>query len=145
MMQHMQITPIFTKLRFAMWDDVLAEPAPAEDLRYSRAIWHAARAIAHAAQGRFAEAEKDRAALAVIKDDEALKTQYVSSVNTASAIAAIAYAVASGELSPTPRRARPPRARAGSLPHHARRQPARRTQRRAPWQGAARGGARRHR
>jgi tetratricopeptide (TPR) repeat protein len=105
MMQHMQITPIFTKLRFAMWDDVLAEPAPAEDLRYSRAIWHAARAIAHAAQGRFAEAEKDRTALAAIKDDEALKTQYVSSVNPASAIAAIAYEVASGELGARQKRA----------------------------------------
>ncbi len=98
MMQHMHLTPLFTKLRFAMWDQVLAEPAPAEDLRYSRAIWHAARAVAHAAQGHVAEAEKDRAALAAIKDDAALKTMYVSSVNTASAIAAIAYEVASGEL-----------------------------------------------
>jgi tetratricopeptide (TPR) repeat protein len=98
MMQHMQLSPLFTKLRFAMWEAVLAEPAPAEDLPYSRAVWHALRAIAHAATGNAAEAEQDRAAVAAIKDDPALTTMYVSSVNTASAIAAIAYEVASGEL-----------------------------------------------
>ncbi len=105
MVQHMQLTPLFTKLRFAMWDDVLAEPAPAEDLRYTRAVWHAARAIAHAALGRFAEAEKDRAAVAALKDDESLKTMWVSSVNPASTIAAIAYEVASGELRARQKRA----------------------------------------
>ena len=105
MMQHMQLTPLFTKLRFAMWDAVLAEPAPAEDLRYSRAIWHALRAIAHAARGDFAAADTDRAAVAAIKDDETLKTMYVSSVNTASAIAGIAYEVASGELRARQKRA----------------------------------------
>ncbi len=98
MMQHMHLTPLYTKLRFAMWDEVLAEPAPAEDLRFARVVWHAARAMAHAAAGNFAEAEQDRAAAAALKNDEALQTMYVSSVNTASAIAAIAFEVASGEL-----------------------------------------------
>jgi tetratricopeptide (TPR) repeat protein len=105
MMQHMQLTPLFAKLRFAMWDAVLAEPAPAEDLRYARAIWHAARTIAHAATGNFAEAEKDRAAVAAIKDHETLKALYVSGVNTGSAVAAIAYEVASGELRARQKRA----------------------------------------
>jgi tetratricopeptide (TPR) repeat protein len=105
MVQHMQLTPLFTKLRFAMWDEVLAEPAPAEDLRYTRAVWHAARTIAHAALGRFAEAEKERAAVGAIKDDESLKTMWVSSVNPASTIAAIAYEVASGELRARQKRA----------------------------------------
>lgn len=105
MMQHMHLTPLYTKLRFAMWDEVLAEPAPAEDLRFARVVWHAARAMAHAAGGHFAEAEKDRAAAAALKGDETLKTLYVSGVNTGAAVAAIAYEVASAELRARQKRA----------------------------------------
>ncbi|MNC96373.1 hypothetical protein D3C83_137310 [compost metagenome] len=42
MVQHMMLTPTFAKLRFAMWDDVLAEPLPPQDLPYMQAIAHAA-------------------------------------------------------------------------------------------------------
>src|SRR5262249_14188125 len=28
MVQHMMLTPLFTKVRFALWSDVIAEPAP---------------------------------------------------------------------------------------------------------------------
>jgi tetratricopeptide (TPR) repeat protein len=98
MIQHMQLTPLFTKARFAMWDDVLAEPEPPQDLPYMRVIWHGLRTMAYAAKGQFAEAEKDRAALATLKDDASLKNLYVSGVNVGSSIAALAYEVASGEL-----------------------------------------------
>ncbi len=80
MMQHMHLTPLYAKVRFSLWDQVLAEPAPADDLPYMRAMWHAARGLAHAAQGRLKEAEAERTALAALKDDPALKTLYVSSV-----------------------------------------------------------------
>ena len=98
MMQHMHLTPLFTKVRFSLWDQVLAEPAPADDLPYTRAMWHAARGLAHAAQGRLKEAEAERTALAALKDDAALKTLYVSSVNTGASVVAIAYEVLSGEI-----------------------------------------------
>ena len=64
MVQHMHLTPLFTKVRFGMWDEVLAEPAPPPDLPYMGAMWHAARGLAHAAQGRLDEAETERAAVA---------------------------------------------------------------------------------
>jgi tetratricopeptide (TPR) repeat protein len=98
MVQHMTLTPLFTKLRFAMWDEVLAEPAPPADLPYMQAISHAARSIAYSATGRFDDAEKELAAVMTAKDDASLKTLYVSGVNVGSAIANIAYAVASAEL-----------------------------------------------
>ena len=98
MIQHMQLTPLFVKVRFGMWDDVLAESAPPDDLPYMRAMWHAARTMAHAAKGQFAEAEKDLAMVAALKDQPSLKPMYVSSVNVAATIAAIAHEVASGEL-----------------------------------------------
>jgi len=104
MVQHMHLTPLFAKVRFAQWEDVLAEPAPADNLPYMRAMWHAARGLAHTGMGRLDEAEKDRAALAALKTDPSLKTMYVSNVNAASTIVAIADEVLSGEMRAAQRR-----------------------------------------
>jgi len=98
MVQHMHLTPLFTKVRFGLWSDVLAEPAPPEDLHYMVATWRAARGLAHAAEGRLDEAEKDRAAVAALKDEAALKTLGVSSVNVAASVVAIAHELLAGEL-----------------------------------------------
>jgi tetratricopeptide (TPR) repeat protein len=98
MVQHMSYALLFTKVRFGMWPEVLAEPAPAQDLPYMRVMWHAARALAYAAEGKLKEAEAERAAMVPLKDDPALSTVNVSSVNRASDIAAIAYDVVTGEL-----------------------------------------------
>ena len=50
MVQHMNLTPLYTKVRFGMWDAVLAEPAPPDNLPFMTAMWHAARGLAHAAR-----------------------------------------------------------------------------------------------
>src|SRR6185295_3369877 len=50
-------------------------------------------------------AETERAAVAKIKDDPALKTLGISSVNSAASITAIAHAVLSGEIETRRRRA----------------------------------------
>jgi tetratricopeptide (TPR) repeat protein len=105
MVQHMNLTPLYTKIRFNMWDEVLAEPAPPDGLPFMAAMWHTARGLAHAAQGRVQNAEAERAAVAAVKDDPALKTIGVSSVNVASAIVAIGYAVLTGEIETKQRRA----------------------------------------
>lgn len=98
MIQHMNLTPLFTKLRFRLWSDVLAEPAPPGDLPYMVATWHAARGLAHAAEGRLDEAEKERQAVAALKDDAALKTLGISSANVAASVVAIAHELLAGEL-----------------------------------------------
>jgi len=98
MVQHFTLTPLFTKVRFAMWDEVLAEPLPPEDIPYMQAIAHAARSMAYSATGRFGEAEKELAAVGAAKGNAALKTLYISTVNVGSAVADIAYEVAAGEL-----------------------------------------------
>jgi tetratricopeptide (TPR) repeat protein len=43
---------LFTLVRFSRWDDVLAEPAPDAELRYTTGIWYYARGLAQAAKGR---------------------------------------------------------------------------------------------
>jgi tetratricopeptide (TPR) repeat protein len=98
MVQHMHLAPLLTKVRFGLWDQVLAEPAPPDDLHYTRVLWHTARGLAHAAKGALKEAETDLSAVAALKDENSLKTLYVSSVNTGAAVAAIAHEVLSGEI-----------------------------------------------
>jgi hypothetical protein len=105
MMQHMTLTPLYTMIRFGMWEQVLAEPEPAADLPYMRAIRHAARGLAFAAGGRLKEAEQERAALAALKDDASLKEMFVSSANVAASVVAIADEVLQGEIAARAKRA----------------------------------------
>ena len=105
MVQHMNLTPLYVKVRFGLWDEVLAEPAPPDNLPFMSAMWHAARGLAHAAQGHVKEAETERDAVAAVKDEPALKTIGISSVNFAAAIVAIAHEVLSGEIDTRKRRA----------------------------------------
>jgi tetratricopeptide (TPR) repeat protein len=105
MVQHFHLTPLFVKIRFAMWDEILAEPGPPQDLPYMRAMWYAARGMALAARGRLDGADAERVVLGAVKDLPALKTLGVSSVNTASSLVAIAYELLQGDIAVRRRRA----------------------------------------
>jgi tetratricopeptide (TPR) repeat protein len=105
MMQHFALTPIYTMARFAMWEEILAEPAPADDLPFMRAIVHMARGLAYASIDRLPEAEKELAALTPLRKDPSLPDTWVSSVNVASDIVAIAHEVLQGEVAARRRRA----------------------------------------
>jgi tetratricopeptide (TPR) repeat protein len=105
MIQHMQLTPLFTKVRFAMWEEVLAEPAPPQDLPYMAAISHAARGLALTTTGQLDAAQRELSALSSLRDEASLKGMYVSSVNTAAPIVGIAYEVLAGRLAAARRNA----------------------------------------
>jgi hypothetical protein len=98
MVQHMSLTPLYTKVRFQLWDEVLSEPQPPQDVPFMRAMWHASRALALAGSGKLKEAEGERASLDALKNDATFATLYVSSVNTAASITAIASDVVAGTL-----------------------------------------------
>jgi tetratricopeptide (TPR) repeat protein len=55
--------PYHVMIRFGLWEDVLAEPAPPADFPVSTAFHHYARTVAFAATGRVKEAEAERALL----------------------------------------------------------------------------------
>ena len=90
MVQHFHLTPLFVKLRFGMWNEILTDDGPPADLPYMRAMWYAARGMALAARKEIAGAEREHAAVAEIKDLPELKSLAVSSVNSAASIVAIA-------------------------------------------------------
>lgn len=60
--------PLLTLTQFGRWSEVLAEPAPPENLDYSNAIWHYARGVALANSGDIEGAQAERAKLAAAKD-----------------------------------------------------------------------------
>jgi tetratricopeptide (TPR) repeat protein len=98
MVQHMRLTPLYAKVRFAMWDEVLKEPEPPADATFMRIIWHTARGLAYVATNQVAAAEAERDRMMPLMDDPALERIGVSSVNMASSVAAIAHEVLAGEI-----------------------------------------------
>ena len=99
MVQHMNLTPLYTKVRFGMWDrrarraGAAGRPAVhVGDVAYGARA--GARRAGHASRRPRPSAPPSPA----LKDDPALKTLDVSSVNVASAIVAIAHEVLAGEI-----------------------------------------------
>jgi tetratricopeptide (TPR) repeat protein len=90
MVQHFHLTPLFVKLRFGMWNEILTDDGPPADLPYMRAMWYAARGMALAARKEIAGAEREHAAVVELKDLPELKSLAISSVNSAASIVAIA-------------------------------------------------------
>jgi tetratricopeptide (TPR) repeat protein len=83
------------RVRFARWDEILAVPAPAEDLPYLRGIWHYARGRALAARGDVAAAEAELAGVrqaAAHPDLQGIAVEF----NAATAVLAIAGDVLAG-------------------------------------------------
>jgi pimeloyl-ACP methyl ester carboxylesterase len=56
--------PLYVRLRFGLWDEILRTPEPDRALVGTHAIWRFARGVAFAATGKLAEAQKEREALA---------------------------------------------------------------------------------
>jgi tetratricopeptide (TPR) repeat protein len=57
---------LYTLIRFSRWDDLLREPAPPADLKYTLAVWHYGRGLAFAAQGALDSASAERDSLAAV-------------------------------------------------------------------------------
>jgi tetratricopeptide (TPR) repeat protein len=72
--------PLYTMVRFGLWDEVLAEPAPDLDSHFMRAIWHYARALARVHRGEVDLARQELAALyeerSAVDDEDAYYIGY---------------------------------------------------------------------
>jgi tetratricopeptide (TPR) repeat protein len=89
--------PLLALVQFGRWDDVLAEPAPPENLEYSQAIWHYARATAFANQGMLDEARAEHAKLVPLRDETDV-TFLDSIYYPATMLLTIADALVQGEI-----------------------------------------------
>jgi tetratricopeptide (TPR) repeat protein len=65
MLDYFYPTPIWVRVRFRRWDDILKMQEPAREAPLTRTMWRFARGAAFAATGKVAEAEAERRALDV--------------------------------------------------------------------------------
>ena len=96
LMAGFRVVPYYALTRFGKWDEMLAEPAPPDNL-FLQGTWHYARGLAHAAKGQLFDADRELADLRKIAADPALKFNLFSP-NTADNILAIAPEVLAGDL-----------------------------------------------
>lgn len=97
-LQHYATIPLYTDVKFGVWDKILTQPAPAKDLVYPTGVWHFARGMAYTAKGQFHQANRELEALRTIAANPVLKTVTLWDINTTAHLLQIATAVLSGEL-----------------------------------------------
>ncbi len=97
-LQHYLITPLYAKVRFAKWDEILQTPAPDADLLYPTGVWQYARGLALAKTGHIAEAENALANLTAVAADPALESVTIWDINTTANLMKVAKAELAGEI-----------------------------------------------
>jgi pimeloyl-ACP methyl ester carboxylesterase/tetratricopeptide (TPR) repeat protein len=87
---------VLTQARFSDWDAVLAEPAPPNDLRYVRGMWHYARGLAFAARGDVRAATGELGSVRTIAAD--VKDDVIIILNPAPVLLKLAAEVLAGHI-----------------------------------------------
>ena len=89
--------PLLALTQFGRWNEILAEPAPPQDLHYSTAIWHYARGTAFANTGQIAAAERALEALRPLRDS--VQMEFLdAAAYPATVLLGIAAELLSGEI-----------------------------------------------
>jgi len=69
--------PLYTMVRFGMWDEILAEPRPPEQARYLIGVWHYARGLAYVNTDQRRKAENELQRLRAIRSNPSSEDAYV--------------------------------------------------------------------
>jgi tetratricopeptide (TPR) repeat protein len=91
-------TALFALMRFGKWDDILNEPQPPDELKYTTGIWHYARGTALLRQGKLDDAEKELAPLKELAQSQEMQEFGLSSFATAGQLLTIAANTLEGEI-----------------------------------------------
>ena len=97
-LQGFLVVPYWAMVRFAQWDDILADKGPRHDTPFTRGAWRFARAMAFTATNQLASAEQELAELTKLVDDPSMKGQVTFSTNSGRNILRIAPEVVAGEI-----------------------------------------------
>jgi tetratricopeptide (TPR) repeat protein len=90
--------PLFAMVRFGKWAEIIAEPQPAEQLKYTTGIWHWARGLAYLRQGSLDEADREYGQLVAIAKSDAMDELTLASFPKAATLLEIASNVLAAEL-----------------------------------------------
>ncbi|HTC24311.1 MAG TPA: hypothetical protein VK688_08120 [Gemmatimonadales bacterium] len=95
-MEYYSPTPYAALARFERWNQLLEEPAPPEDLKYTTGFYHYTRGLAFSATGKPAEAKAERGKLAAI--EAAMPPDQMANLNSMKVILGIARRHLDAEL-----------------------------------------------
>lgn len=96
--QLLRTIPVMTLVRFGKWEQILAQPQPAEELPYVRAMRHFARGYALAAQDKLLEARAELEAMRSAASHPSLKDEKVFDINSLAELGGIGVTMLEGEL-----------------------------------------------
>ncbi len=97
-LQYYGIAPYFALARFGRWQEILAEPEPAENLVFARGFWHFVRGLALVAGNELSAAERELAAVRAAAADPRIEGWMFWGINHLSALLSVASEVLAGEL-----------------------------------------------
>jgi hypothetical protein len=90
-LQHYYVLPVFTRVRFGRWREILEETLPPDvNEPYPLAIWHYARGTALAKTAQVAAARRELAAVERLAADPRLAQAKIKNINAAEALVRIA-------------------------------------------------------
>ena len=94
--QFFRTVPMLSLVRFARWQEILAEPEPYEPFAFARAIWHYGRGVAHAALGDAEAALIELAAIEALEPE--VDETFMGNVYPARDLLGIARSLLMGEV-----------------------------------------------
>jgi tetratricopeptide (TPR) repeat protein len=95
-LEYFSPTVLYTLARFSKWDEILKEPAPPKDLRYTTGVWHYVRGLAYTGQGKLDSAAVERDKLLAIA--KATPADAYANLNSVQSLLSIARSHLEGEM-----------------------------------------------
>src|SRR5687768_15042539 len=95
-LEYFSPTLLFTLARFSRWDEILRQPAPAKDLRYTTAVWHYVRGLAYTGKNSLDSAAAERGKLVMIA--EQIPADAPANLNSVQSLLAIARNHLDGQI-----------------------------------------------
>ena len=97
-LQDYWVTPLKAKVQFGRWEEILATPAPQQDLEYPTAIWHFAQGMAYAHKADAAKAREHLQLLAKAASDPKFEQMLIGPAHPLSATVRIAERTLAGTI-----------------------------------------------
>ena len=95
-LEYFSPTVLYTLARFSRWDEILREPAPAKELRYTTAVWHYVRGLAYTGKNSLDSAAVERGKLLAIAKE--IPADAAANLNSVQSLLAVARNHLDGEM-----------------------------------------------